>query len=193
LEFYDQFDDDYLERLRREDYLTQQHFVAYFGKLLEIKLRSRIRSLPDREDCAQVVFARFFQNLHKGSIQDGQRLGAYVISICNNVIREYRRRREEEQIDDFVADAIPDATNSALDKIEERERAKMVQEILDDLPERDRRILREIYFAERNKDAVCEEYGITRGSLRVIVMRAIRRFREKLPKKPPGPTGKAAD
>ena len=42
------FDADYVQRLINSDSATERAFVAYFGELLSIKLRSRLRS-PDTD------------------------------------------------------------------------------------------------------------------------------------------------
>ena len=38
---FQSFDGSYLDRLRAGDYRAQEHFGAYFGALIQIKLRSR--------------------------------------------------------------------------------------------------------------------------------------------------------
>jgi len=194
LEFYDEFDDDYLERLRADEYRTQKHFVGYFSKLLLIKLKPRLRSRQDVEDVQQIIFARFFQNLRKeNGIRDAKCLGSYVNSICNNVLLEHYRRRVPEQIDDPIANTIPDPGKNAEQIVVDEETKRIVQEILESLPERDQRILREVFLEERDKDEVCKDYGVSRSYLRVLVLRAKDKFREKMRQDPPGPKGKAAD
>jgi hypothetical protein len=49
LAFY-AFDHAYLDRLRSGDHETKTHFVAYFSKLIEVKLRSRLRTRQAIED-----------------------------------------------------------------------------------------------------------------------------------------------
>lgn len=194
MEFYDEFDDDYLERLRADEYRTQKHFVGYFSKLLLIKLKPRLRSRQDVEDVQQIIFARFFQNLRKeNGIRDAKCLGSYVNSICNNVLLEHYRRRVPEQIDDPIANTIPDPGKNAEQIVVDEETKRIVQEILESLPERDQRILREVFLEERDKDEVCKDYGVSRSYLRVLVLRAKDKFREKMRQDPPGPKGKAAD
>jgi len=193
LEFYD-FDDDYLERLRADDYRTQKHFVEYFSELLQLKLKSRLRSRQDIEDVQQITFVRFFQNLRKeNGIRDAKRLGPYVNSICTNVLREHYRRPIVEQADEHVTDGIPDPGMNAVDIVVNQETERIVREILEALPERDRRILREVFLEERDKDAVCKEYGVSRDYLRVLLLRAKRKFRAQMRKAPTGPKGEAAD
>jgi RNA polymerase sigma-70 factor (ECF subfamily) len=185
VEFYD-FDDDYLARLRDGDFRTQEHFVAYFSELLQIKLRSRF--LPqDVEDIRQETFVRFFRALRKeDGIRDAKCLGSFVISMCRNVAREHGREPHFDQADDIVLNGFPDRKKSAIDIVLTQEQQEMVREVLDSLPERDRRILRAVFLSEEDKDQVCKEFGVTRDNLRVLVWRAFRKFREKMPKKPPG-------
>ena len=46
--------------------------------------------------------------------------------------------------------------------IADKQSAEKAQRTLEQLPERDRRVLRAIFFEERDKDEVCRELGITR-------------------------------
>ena len=57
MEFFS-FDESYLQRLRGGDFPTEQHFVDYFGQLLLIKLRSRLRSPQTVDDIRQETFVR---------------------------------------------------------------------------------------------------------------------------------------
>jgi len=53
----------------------------------------------------------------------------------------------------------------------------VVRKILNQLPERDRRLLQSVLLEERNKDEVCAEFGITREYLRVLIHRAKQAFK----------------
>ena len=54
MQFQD-FDAPYLDRLRSGDRSTQEHFVAYFGKLVRLKLGKRLRSFAAIEDLQQAA------------------------------------------------------------------------------------------------------------------------------------------
>jgi RNA polymerase sigma-70 factor (ECF subfamily) len=58
------------------------------------------------------------------------------------------------------------------------ERQAHVRAALDQLPERDRRLLRQVFFDENDKDTVCKDFGVDRQYLRVLLHRAKARFRE---------------
>jgi RNA polymerase sigma-70 factor (ECF subfamily) len=67
-----------------------------------------------------------------------------------------------------------------------------VREILDEMPERDRRILREVFLEERDKDEVCRDFGVDRDYLRVLLHRAKQSFKslylKNIERRPPGVT-----
>lgn len=172
------FDASYLDRLQQRDVGTEQHFVAYFGELLRLKLRSRLRSAEAIKDVRQETFVRVLTLVRAGEIREPGRLGALVNSVCNNVLLEHYRagRRttatlEEVPEHSFVS---PEMSSSG---IEARETQFLVRKILDDLPERDRRLLQMVLLEERDKDAVCTELGLSRDYLRVLVHRAKRSFK----------------
>ncbi|HZC66221.1 MAG TPA: hypothetical protein VE545_06590 [Candidatus Dormibacteraeota bacterium] len=53
-----------------------------------------------------------------------------------------------------------------------------VRKVLLGMPRKDRDLLREIFFLEKDKDEICRERGVDREYLRVLVHRAKTRFRE---------------
>jgi RNA polymerase sigma-70 factor, ECF subfamily len=178
LQFYE-FDASYLQRLRSGDYRTQDHFVRYFSELIQLKLRSRVQSPQAVEDIRQDIFARVFATLrNEEGIRQPERLGAFVNATCNNVLLEYYRSSsrnapvEEEEHND-----IPDTSIDAFGALANRQTAEKVREILEALPERDRRLLKEVFFDERDKDEVCREFGVDRDYLRVLLHRAKQSFK----------------
>lgn len=173
------FDQSYLERLRAGDYRAQEHFGAYFSALMRIKLRSRLSSREAIEDVRQETFARFFVALRDGKILQPERLGAFVNSICNNVLLEHYRAgsRLDSLDDDEKPQELPCKEPDPLGILSVKETEKKVREILEQLPERDRRLLSEVFLEERDKDEVCRDFGVDRDYLRVLLHRAKQSFK----------------
>jgi RNA polymerase sigma-70 factor (ECF subfamily) len=173
------FDQSYLERLRAGDYRAQEHFGAYFGALIQIKLRSRLKSPEAIEDVRQETFSRFFVALREGRILQPERLGSFVNSICNNVLLEHYRAgsRLDSLDDDEKPRDFPDKGTDLLSILAAKETEKKVREILEQLSERDRRLLREVFLEERDKDEVCRDFGVDRDYLRVLLHRAKQSFK----------------
>lgn len=189
------FDQTYLERLCSGDFRTESHFVAYFSELIQLKLRSRVKSPQAIEDLKQETFVRVFAALRVGKVRQPERLGAYVNSVCNNVLLEhYRSGSREDPIEDEEGTDFPDTSVDILGLVAHKQMAEKVCQILEELPERDRRVLREIFLEERDKDAVCRDFGVDRDYLRVLLHRARLAFKALyLKKMDPGSRGTAAD
>jgi RNA polymerase sigma-70 factor (ECF subfamily) len=173
------FDAIYLERLQRGDADTEQHFAAYFGELIKLKLRSRLSPREAVEDVQQETFVRVLALVRADEVRDPGRLGALVNSVCNNVLLEYYRARgrADSSLEEVPEHSFISQETSGPGLIEVREAQQIVRKILSDLPERDRQLLRSVLLEERDKDEVCTELGLSREYLRVLVHRAKRSFK----------------
>jgi RNA polymerase sigma-70 factor, ECF subfamily len=185
------FDESYVERLSAGDFRTQEHFVAYFSELIRLKLRSRLNSPQAIEDVRQETFARVFAALRDGKIRQPDRLGAFVNSMCNNVLLEhYRSSSRHDSLDDEEEPEIPAANFDVLGAIANKQMAEKIRQILEQMPERDRRLLREVFLEERDKDDVCNDFGVDREYLRVLLHRAKQAFKslylKNVASRPPG-------
>jgi len=173
------FDSEYIRRLVSHDAETEQHFTRYFGELLVLKLRRRLRSAAQIEDAKQETFLRVLAVLKKkGGLETAESLGAFVNGVCNNVLFElYRSNARTAPLDE---DHDPPETRAGADAAliagEDRER---VREALNGLPKRDKDLLTWLFFEERDKDEICREMQIDRNYLRVLVHRAKNQFRER--------------
>ena len=156
------FDESYLDRLKAGDAAVQRHFVAYFSELLLIKLRARFLPRDLVDDVRQETFARVLAALKRSDgIRNPERLGAFVNSICNNVLLEqYRSSARSDALEGH-----PEPVDKAID--------------LDGalVCEKDRNILRALFLEERDKDQVCRDLGVNRDYLRVLLHRAKSQFR----------------
>ncbi len=172
------FDDLYLQRLRDRDHMTERHFIAYFSKLLLIKLRSRLKSSPAVEDIRQETFVRVFKAVRsEGGIRQPERLGAFVNSICNNVLQEHFRSSARITPLDEDAPDPPDPTINMDQMLVTRQTSEQVRRILAQMREKDRQLLHAIFMEEKDKDEVCRQFGVNRTYLRVLLHRAKQSFR----------------
>ena len=185
------FDESYVERLREGDFRTQEHFVAYFSELIQLKLRSRVNSPQAMEDIRQETFTRVFVALRGGKLRQPDRLGAFVNSMCNNVLLEhYRSSSRDSSLEDEEQKDFPAVTVDVVGAIAAHQTGEKIREILDEMSEKDRRLLREVFLEERDKDEVCRDFGVDRDYLRVLLHRAKQSFKslylKNMAERPPG-------
>jgi len=173
------FDAGYVESLCAGDFATQEHFVRYFTELLHLKLRSRLRSPQAIEDVRQETFVRVFSSLRKGDVlRQPEKLGAFVNTVCNNVLFEhYRASSRSDSLDDENQPEPPATGMDAFGHVAARQLKTKVKEILVDLPPRDRDLLKAVFLDEKDRDEVCRDFGVDREYLRVLLFRAKQEFK----------------
>jgi RNA polymerase sigma-70 factor, ECF subfamily len=177
VEFFN-FDQTYFRRLQDRDPLTESHFFSYFSELLQIKLRSRLRSPQAIEDIKQETFVRVLAAIRSESgIRSPERLGPFVNSVCNNVLMEFYRAqsRAEPAADNPVEPRDPVIDLDGL--LVTKQTCDQVRKVLEQLPEKDRRLLRALFLEEKEKDQICNEFRVNRDYLRVLLHRAKQSFR----------------
>jgi RNA polymerase sigma-70 factor (ECF subfamily) len=175
-----QFDERYLQRLQRGDPETEEHFAAYFGRLIRIKASRRVASRQQVEDIRQETFARVFAILRsEAGIRRPESLGALVNSVCNHVLSEASRRgrRDAPAPDDPEGLRAP---GSLLEDLISEEEARIVRDVIEELPERDRQVLVGVFLEEWSRGKLCADLQVTRDYLRVLLHRALESFRSRL-------------
>lgn len=177
MEFFT-FDKAYVERLREGDPPTEHHFVAYFEQLLRIKLRARMLPSDKVEDLRQETFIRVIAAVRReGGVRQPERFGAFVNSICNNVLLEHYRSSAKNQPMEDSHMEIPDKVLDLEGMLVTKQASEQVRTILNGMPRRDRDLLRAIFLEEKEKDLVCKEFGVDRDYLRVLLHRAKDKFK----------------
>jgi RNA polymerase sigma-70 factor (ECF subfamily) len=172
------FDDDYVRRLRQHDARTEEHFYTYFQPRLFNRLRRHLRSIADVEEKRQETYKRVFKKLYDGDLRDGRTLAAFVLSVADNIVLEhYRVASRTEPLGDHHPEPVYEA-DAELNVISV-ENQRRVKEVLDELEPRDADILRAIFLDEVPREEVCRKFNVTPNYLRVLLHRALERFRAK--------------
>lgn len=172
------FDEAYLARLREGDPSTEAHFVDYFSQLLQLKLRARYLASDVVDDLRQETFARVIRTLRSDpGIRQPDRLGAFVNSVCNNVLLEHYRAGSKNVALDPSHAEIQDKTLNIESLAITEQNSAIVRKVLSQLPQRDQAILRAVFLEDQDKDQVCRRYAVSRDYLRVLIYRAKDKFR----------------
>jgi RNA polymerase sigma-70 factor, ECF subfamily len=172
-----QFNESYLQSLRTQDLATEEHFVSYFGRILHNKLRRHLTCPEHIKDVQQETLLRAWAAVRaQGGVRQPERFGAFVSSVCNNILRElYRSRARIRALDDVQIDLTDDSRGPDA-MVLAAETKKLVQKVLAHLCQKDRKLLQEVFFEQRDKDEVCRELGVSRDYLRVLLHRARQQF-----------------
>jgi RNA polymerase sigma-70 factor (ECF subfamily) len=187
------FTREYVERLREGDPSTELHFVTYFDQLLRIKLRARMLASETVEDLRQETYIRVLVTLRKDGIRQPERFGAFVNSTCNFVLHEfYRASSRTSPWDDSYLE-VPDHAVNIEGMLVTKQMKDRVRQVIEELPKKDRELLRAFFLEEKDKDEVCRQFGVDRDYLRVLLHRAKDKFKVLYEKDRDGHPGKRSD
>ena len=126
------FDRSYVDRLIRGDAEIERHFTRYFGDILVIKLRGRLRSPQLVEDARQETFVRVLSVLrNKGGLEYPEPC-AFVNAVCENVLLEtFRSGARIQQLPEDAPEPV-DLAASAESEFVNAERKTLVRNLLDE-------------------------------------------------------------
>ena len=177
------FDDEYVRRLREGDRWTEEHFYSYFQQLLLIKLRRRLAlDGGDRRRAAGGFRPRFPDfararrrhsrrpqarrvRQHASATTSSSRTTGRTTAPSRSLDAHLERLTSEEDVEDELING-----RGARARPPRHQRVAGTRDA--------RRFSRAIFLEERPKDDVCEEFGVDRGYLRVLLHRAKEKFRE---------------
>jgi len=176
---FEAFNEDYVRRLTNGDSGAGEHFALYFGNLLFLKLRVRLRSRELIEDVRQETLTRVLVILRQGSgVARPERFGAFVNGVCNNVVRELCRLDGREEPWDENMEDPADLTVNLDANLVDADTKREIAQIFAELQEKDRQILQAVYLDQIDKAEVCRRFQVSAGYLRVLLHRAKGQFRK---------------
>jgi RNA polymerase sigma-70 factor (ECF subfamily) len=171
------FDVEYVRRLTGGDAATESHFSAYFGKFILAKMRARRVSTEMAEDICQETLLRVLKSLRQGAgVSQPERFGGFVNAVSNNVLLEFAHKESRHRpVEEDTPEPVDSGVHIDMALVTE-ERKKLVQEALDELPPKDREILRMVFFDEADRDLIAQTFKVDTDYLRVLLHRAKSRF-----------------
>src|SRR3954453_23588841 len=178
--FKTEFTCTYLVNLKAREPETEAHFAAYFSRYLESKLRGKLRSRDLAEDIRQETLVRVLEAVYtKKDLKHPESFGAFVNSVCNNVLLEHWRRRK-------TAGEAAELTKQIDGRRDPESAAQLSQDVTDlrkvllKLHKRDRDLLRMVYWEERDGREVSKMAQTSADHVRVMLHRAKRALRRYL-------------
>jgi RNA polymerase sigma-70 factor, ECF subfamily len=132
------------------------------------------------EDTTADIFVKAWEKLHTYNVRKSVPFGAWLFRIARySVIDVYRSQRGFEEISEDLADS--DELNRAEDRLHRNETLQIVRTTLDRLPNRYREVLLLTYVSELPYSEAARVLRMTEGGVRILKMRALRKFESLLP------------
>jgi RNA polymerase sigma factor (sigma-70 family) len=148
------FDENFINALGAQKADAENLLFEYFSSLVKLKLQGRLRSPELIEDAYQETFLRVLKFFRSGKrLVDPASLPGFVHSVCQNIAWEFQRAHtRQSQLPDEVIYADVADTSSGQQELMVTEQLKSVEQLLKELPERDRQLIRVFLEKETEKD-----------------------------------------
>jgi RNA polymerase sigma-70 factor (ECF subfamily) len=174
------FDREYVRRLTMSDQATEADFVSHFVPRLRLWFHASGIGSPIADDLIQETMLQVISTIRHGAVIKPGYMDAYVFGVCRSLSQQTLKSHGPENSDGALTLPEPNLNDDSTRR--QREVSDTMRHVLDNMPPREREILAAVFIAERDKDAICRDFGVTRDYLRVLLHRALINARKLLKK-----------
>lgn len=174
---------DLVRRIAHGDRSAERAMIERYGRGLLYLLQRRTGDRELAKDLRQETFIIAIEKLRASSLDDPQRLAAYLRGIAINLLSaEWRKNKRRATTPDLDAiDATADGGSGPGDNLSRAQVAGAVRALLEELPvARDREVLVRLYLQDQDRDAICAALGIDASHFNRVLFRAKQRFKALL-------------
>jgi len=148
------------------------------GRLYQVAYRL-LRDPLEAEDALQEVFLKVYEHAHR--FEPKATVSAWLHRItANHCLNLLRRRHPQESLDDDDAPQVPDAGATPLQALEEQDLNRRLSQLLDALPENQRRALVLKRFAGLSYQEIAAEMGLSPQAVDGLLKRARQSLKQAL-------------
>ncbi len=132
-----------------------------------------MKNREEAEEVSQDTFIKAYRSLHsfKGDSKFSTWLYKITYNNCMDRVKKIARTYNTNTIDEVVENRI-ESTDSVLDTIERKERAELMKDCMNELPEDERTILWMFYYQELSLKEIIDVTSYSEANLKVKLHRA---------------------
>jgi RNA polymerase sigma-70 factor (ECF subfamily) len=180
-------DRELMARIKTRDTSALSELYDNYNRLLFGLILSILTKREEAEDLLQEVFIKIWQNAEKFDLERGTVYTWVVTLTRNRSIDRLRSRIYKEQkkqstsLDD--EDVFHPLYSEASDPLENtilKERAKKVHQALDQISEKQKKVLQVAYFSGMSQSEISEEFDIPLGTVKTRMRDGMIKLRELL-------------
>lgn len=166
-------------RLQHDDVEAfDQAYQKYAGKLYAFGLKY-LKSPADSEELVQNIFLKLWEN--RKTLRKDTSFKAYLFTIAyNDICKFFRKKKYYEQ---FILETFhnnPDGSYSIEGRIDSRSVLDKVQQLLEKLPEKQKKVFMESRLEGKTAKEIADDIGITPGTVDNYIMEVSKLLKKKL-------------
>jgi RNA polymerase sigma-70 factor, ECF subfamily len=154
-------------------------YVRVSGLVMGLLARLRLSDLqPHWDDIAQEVLVQVIHSVRTGAIRDTDRFVGYCATLTRREGFRWLRRLSEQR--DRTSRMQPEDVHAVSGRSDDPDVRVQLARALDDLPEKQRKVMDAIYLCGYTYEEAARELGMPLGTLKRAQTEALRDLREKL-------------
>lgn len=154
----------------------KQRFMP-FHKLLYRVAFHLTGNVQDAEDLLQDTYLKLWQK--RDDIREEAVNQAYLVTLMRNLLRDQQRLKHIDSSTELRNELSPPDERSLEGQIAARDEASQMKNLINQLPKRDKEIIRMHLMEERTYDEIEQDTGLSQGNIRIIVMRTKQKLKQQ--------------
>ena len=134
----------------------------------------------DAEDLLQDMYLKLWQK--RDDLPDEAVKEAYLITMIRRLFIDQHRLKHLDTSAELKEELSPPSERSLDGQIELRDEARQMEGLIDELPDRDAKIIRMHLMEDRSYEEIEQDTGLSQGNIRIIVMRTRQKLKQQFQK-----------
>jgi RNA polymerase sigma-70 factor, ECF subfamily len=133
------------------------------------------------DDKVHDTFLTVLQAIQRGEVREPERLMGFVRTVVRRHVAAHIEKMMTLRHDHTALDTnlrVADPHKNPEEDAALRQRLKLLRQVLDELGEKDREVLKRFYLYEQSQEQICREMELTETQFRLLKSRAKARFGE---------------
>ena len=131
----------------------------------------------DAEDLLQDLYLKLWQK--RDDLPDEAMKEAYLVTMIRHLFIDQRRQKRLDDSAELKNEEGPPDERSLDQQIDSKDEARQMEGLINELPERDGRIIRMHLVEDRSYEEIEQDTGLSQGNIRIIVMRTKKKLKQQ--------------
>ena len=156
--------------------LDMEKIVKEYTSFLNSIINNKVNSALSFEDKEEILIDAFFI-LWKNQEKLATTIKAYLVGVVNNLIKEkFKKNKITYDFDEFQ-NSIDKLNN---DSFEDSSKIEKIEEIIGELNEEDRKIIRLFYYEDKSIKEISKKIGLNESNIKIRLFRIRKIIKKKL-------------
>lgn len=149
-----------------------KEYTSFLNSIINNKVNSAL-SFEDKEEILTDAFFILWKNQEKLTTT----IKAYLVGVVNNLIKEkFKKNKITYDFDEFQ-NSIDKLNN---DSFEDSSKIEKIEEIIGELNEEDRKIIRLFYYEDKSIKEISKKIGLNESNIKIRLFRIRKIIKKKL-------------